>query len=235
MPPDRVPAGGGVRARAHVELPDQRARLVPLLPVVQPTARPVAPDHGGGEVLAHRQAAEHGLCTSVLGDHGQTRVHGLGRPAGREVLPLQQHLPGGAGQVAEQGAQQLAAAGAEESGDAEHLPLVQVEVDALQRTHSEITHAQDHAAVLRLSRLGEHLVQGPADDHLDQVGLGQPRHRPAADDVAVTKHGDGVSQVEHLAEPVADVDDGLPRLGVAAQRGQQDVDLGDRQRGRRLV
>ncbi len=88
---------------------------------------------------------------------------------------------------------------------------------------------------LDLGHLGEHPVEGATDDELDQPFLGQlgPRHRPHHR--AVPQHADPVGDVEHLVEAVADVDDRLAGVGVAAEGVVEDFDLRLGERRRRLV
>ena len=85
-----------------------------------------------------------------------------GRPGGRRVAVDDHTLAAVAAVDAENGTQQLAAAGADETGDAEHLARVQLEAgglhvgEALQLAHLE----QDAAAAS--GTLREELLQGGA-------------------------------------------------------------------------
>jgi len=73
--------------------------------------------------------------------------------------------------------------------------------------------------------LGVDPVERPANDELDQSGAGQPRRIDGGDSLPVPQDGDAISDAQDLVEAVGDVKDGLPRVGVAAQRGQQSVHL----------
>ena len=73
-------------------------------------------------------------------------------------------------------------------------------------------------ALLDARRAGKDAVERAADDQLDQVGLGQALRVDRVDLAAVAEHRDPVGDRQHLVEPVAHVQDGLPGRGVAAQR-----------------
>ena len=74
-----------------------------------------------------------------------------------------------------------------------------------------------------------------ADDQLDDPLLGEPVAVDGGDLLAVAQHGDAGGEAEHLGGAVADEQDALAAAGEDAQRAEQRLDLGLRQRGGRLV
>ena len=74
-----------------------------------------------------------------------------------------------------------------------------------------------------------------ADDQVDQPVLVELRLRPRADDPPVAQHRDPVGELRQLLQAVRDVDDAEPLLDGPADQAEQPLDLGVRERRRRLV
>ena len=112
------------------------------------------------------------------------------------------------GHGAEQVLQHLSAAGAVQSGDAQHLALAQLEGSVLQAgvLAGDVLHIQDH--VTGLVGLGREAVgQFPAYHELNDLLHGQLLGRAGGHPLAVAHDGDVVADAEDLVHFVADVDD----------------------------
>ena len=100
-------------------------------------------------------------------------------------------------------------AGSDLAGEAYHHAALRGQVEALHnRRHSQILYHQHRLAGLAVpARI--HLAEAAAEHHLHQVRAIDLVGAPRADQLAVAQHRHAVADLEHLAEPVSDVDDGL--------------------------
>ena len=99
------------------------------------------------------------------------------------------------------------------------MPRCGGEIEVLHdRRHGEVLHHQHRLAGLALpARI--HFAEAAAEHHLHQVRAVDLGGAPRADQLAVAQHRDAVADLEHLAEPVGDVDDRLAlRLAARAAR-----------------
>ena len=143
------------------------------------------------------------------------------------------HRPGSR-QGAEQHRQQLLAAGAGEPGKPDHLTGVSLEVDPGEHRAAEVARYED-----TIAPPAAHRADGPehsgSEHQIDQLVLVQRRGVERPDLEAVAKHGHAAGDREDLVEPVRDVEDAQPLLLDIADRREQVLDLGPRQRRGRLV
>ena len=235
-----VAAGQGaerllVRGGLDAVVDDRSAGVDGLGAVPVSQSLPVVAHLAGGDVLAQAHLEESRLGCAVLGDIGEACVHGLVNIAELYRPAFEQELSRGDREGSEDRLQELAATGAQQAGDPEHLALAQHEVDALQRSGHQAAYLEGQ--LLRLDRgcLGKNAVQGPPDDHLHQVGLGFALCVDGADVPAVAEHADPVGDGDDLIEPVRHEYDRLPGGGVAAHSRQEHVDFGGGQRRGGLV
>src|SRR4030095_6387303 len=84
-------------------------------------------------------------------------------------------------------------------------------------------------------RVGVDTLERTPGDQLDELGVVDAGRLCRRDRTTVAEDGDPLREAEPLVQPVADEEHALSRSGVAAQRAQQQLDVGVRQRGRRLV
>ena len=147
-------------------------------------------------------------------------------------------MPAGAGaHEAAEAARDLLLAGAKHPGDAEHLALVQGEVDfAEQPLGAELARLQHDCLPGRsLQRLlVVFRLQAAPDHRLVQVGNLDLARRVLADHPAVLHHHDAVAQPQHLVQPVRHEHEACTRP-QRADAGEQQLHLGLVQHRGRLV
>ncbi len=158
------------------------------------------------------------------------------RVAGRDPLAVDLDLPAVDGVGAEQRAQQLGPPRAEQPADPEDLALADLQVDRrVGPAHAQAGRLQQRLPGLaRLAGRVQRLDLA-ADHGRDQRVVVEVGHRARRAHLAVAQHGDAVADLEHLLEPVADVEHRHPALAQLADQLQQRVRLVAGQRGRRLV
>ena len=141
------------------------------------------------------------------------------RPAG-EV-----HRAGVVAVDAEDRAGDLAAAGADEAGEADDLARAHVERDVVEdaRARQPLDLEQRFADLGR--QLGEQLGDVAADHLPHELVDGRVGDRRGRDVGAVAHDGDGVAEVEHLVEAVRDEEQRATLVAEAAGDGEQPVDL----------
>ena len=132
-----------------------------------------------------------------------------------------------------QRAKHLDGAGTDLAGEADHHAAMRGQIEILHhRRHRQIFHHQHRFAGLALpARI--HLAEASAEHHLHQMRAVDLIGAARAHQFAIAQHRDAVADLEHLTEPVRDVDD---RLAFGFQRTQCiedpfDLDVGQR-RGR---
>ncbi len=197
--------------------------------------RPKAADGGEGEVVGDRGLHHQALLAAVLGDEGEALGDALGRGAGQR-LAGEGGGAGGEGVEAEEGAGELAAARAHQAEEAEDLAGADVEGDVLHHAGlGEAAGLEDDLGGRRGGAVGEEAGEVAADHRADHPRDGEVGGGAGVDEAAVAEDGDGVAELRHVAEDVADVDEGAalglePRHHVEEPRG-----LARGERGRRLV
>ena len=102
------------------------------------------------------------------------------------------------------------------------------------RRHAQVLDRQHRLAGLAVpARI--HFSHAAPEHHFHQVLAIDFGGRPRADQLAVSQHRDRVTNLEHLAETVGDVDD-RPAFGLqCTERAENPLDLHVGQRGGRLV
>ncbi len=194
-------------------------------------------------MVADAGAEDQAEALAILGHERHARLqHLLRRHARGELLPEQTHLaalaltPG-----AEQVHQELAAPGAHQPADAEHLASAHLEAQVfeegrrtLPRGHGQVLHLELHVAGgdgAAREQIGD-LAANHVPDHLFLVGLlGVERD----DALPVAQHGDPIGDREHLVEFVRDVDAGNAAFAVAPDQLEQRDHFLIGERGGRLV
>jgi len=126
--------------------------------------------------------------------------------------------------------EQLAAAGAHQSADAQDLAGAHLEADALQGLalrafHAEAPDLEQDLAGMR-GPAGEKVLDLAADHVADDLAFGGLSRLQRGDAGAVAQHRDAVGQGEDLVEAVGDVDAGDAAAAQVAQDVQEDRDLG---------
>ena len=151
------------------------------------------------------------------------------------ALPGHAHLAGRIVGKAGERAKHLDRAGSDLAGEADHHAALRGQIEALHnRRHGQILHHQHRLAGLAVpARI--HLAEAAAEHHLHQVRAIDLVGAPRADQLAVAQHRHAVADLEHLAEPVGDVDDGLAFGLQRPQRAEDALDLDVGQRRGRLV
>src|SRR3954447_24983164 len=230
--------------RRHRLLPRPRAQLEPAEVLVDDAALALAVDDPEPRdlvevrerrVLADRQLEQQPEALAVLGQEPEAGAHRAARVAGAHDGAVDLDLAALHGVGAEDRPQELAAAGAEQAGDADDLAGAHLEVDGrhrpdrLQAAHRQPRRA-DRPARGRIERLDL-----AADHRGDERVLVEVAHRPARDQAAVAEHRDAVADLEHLLEVMGHVHHGVARVAELMDAREQRLRLGLRQRRRRLV
>ena len=137
----------------------------------------------------------------------------------------------------EQGLDDVGALGPHQSGDAEDLPLVQVEGHILNGglvLRRQVFDLEDH--LFRLVGLfREALGQFTADHHADDLIHGHALERLGCHPLAIPQYGDLVTELEDLFHLVGDVDDAAPLVLQLVDDLEEVVHLFLGQRGGRFV
>ena len=143
--------------------------------------------------------------------------------------------PGGRGRDAEQRLGDVAAARADEAGEAENLALAQIEGNVAEPPFErQVAHRQRDIAD-RHDLLGEHLRDLAPDHQPDDVVAGDVRGRVLADETAVAEHRHLIGDLEQFVHLVGDVDDALALGLEGADDLEEMLDLAFGQRRGRLV
>ena len=198
--------------RLDAERRDHFLRDRAFLRVVEKTGAGVAAQAGEAEVVAHGHFENEALLLAILGDEREARANGVQRAVEPHVLTGDAHGAAARAVDAEEHAQQLGAARANEAGQADDLAGVDGEVQFVARMHGRAEAA--HFECGRACRMRRALVK-PGDVAPDH----QAHHRVVVDLVAlefarvlaVAQDHDAVGEFLHLAEPVGDVDDAHAR------------------------
>ena len=194
-----------------------------------------AAEHLGREddVLADGERPDDAVALAVLGQVGDALLHGVERLGDLDVLAGL--LDGAAGDVvgAEDGAHALGATGAEKTGEARDLALLDVEVEGV-----------DGGVALEAGRLVDHLVGVGAGVGLvvaldvghvvhllaehggDEVDARHLLDLVLADQLAVAHDGDAVADLIDLVEEVRDEDDADAAVLELAHHAEELLDLG---------
>jgi hypothetical protein len=182
-------------------------------------------------VLPDRHRHHEALVMTVRGHVGG----GVVQLPRRELPIADADGPGGLGQAG-QGTQQLGLAVADDTGHTDDLAPACGERDVGEPVPGD---ALDHEGGLLVGRdrvLGrEGVLQLAADDHREELVVGDlvDDHRAAV--AAVAQNGDAVGELPHLRHPVGDVDDRRPLASGGADPVEEEVHRVLAERGRRLV
>jgi hypothetical protein len=137
---------------------------------------------------------------------------------------------------AEDGAQRLRPARADEPGDAEDLALAHPERDRVRAAaEAQPLDPQQLRVAARRGVAEVRVVHPPADHQPHDAGGVDLRDPPGGRHRAVAHHRHAVGQREDLVEVVGDEDHGDPAGAQAPDDAEERLDLGGRQRRRRLV
>ena len=141
------------------------------------------------------------------------------------------------GPDAEDGLEQLGAAGALEPGDADDLAGAQGEVDAVDVPVAGAAQLEPGLADLGARELGRGRTTRSAGPTISRtsVGVVELAGGPGGDLAAVLEDGDRVAEVEDLLEPVGDVEDRDAARGEPPDDRVEQLDLVVGERGGRLV
>jgi hypothetical protein len=128
-------------------------------------------------------------------------------------------------------------AAADQTGQAEDLAGADVQRDVLDRRRTrEPVYGEHDGSVLRDDGLlGKDQLHRPPEHGRHEALRALLGRRRSPHDLAVTKHGDGVDEREHLFEQVRDVDDRRTALAQAADDLEEPRRLVGRERRGRLV
>ena len=167
---------------------------------------------GQRHVIADGLVQDDGFVVPVLGSVG----HGMADGGGNIVDLGAVRKRDGTGTVpgsAENGLAHLVHAALGQASEAQNLALVQFKAHILDfARHGHVFHRQHHFIGYRRAVIGA-VIGGadlPAHHQALQIVLGHVRGVYGVDVFAVPQHGNGVRVGEHLAQIVADKDDGAP-------------------------
>src|SRR5581483_8239396 len=208
-------------------------------------ALPPRPDHAGvddlaevrdRDVLRHRPHHHEPLLLAALRQEREPAPDPACRRPPAQRPPLD--LDGSGGRVgAEDRADDLRPAAADEPGEADDLARAEVERDVLERRRPRESPHGEHDARLGRRRLalGEDELERAAEHRGDEAFDGALARRRRLDVAAVLEHRDRVAEREHVGEDVRDVDDRDAVAPKLADDLEQAVGLDARQGRRRLV
>lgn len=189
-------------------------------------------DAGVVEHALHRKDA---VQTPLFRQIDQPSGHRAGGFSEGQGAAQETHLAAVGGAIPEDTLHQLAAPRADESGEAQNLAPAQVE------GHVPKTRAGQSPDLKQdLARLGGGLIM-LLDQHLlpghqrQQPGFVELGDGEMADRTAITKHRDLVTDFEDFLGFVRDEDDSLALVAKPSDDFEKPFDLGDGQRGGRLV
>src|SRR5262249_25190614 len=146
-------------------------------------------------------------------------------------------LPAGGAQQSEERANQLAAAGADETGDAEDFATVEIEGGVAEAGWGgEVANLQNNVASctgsLALCGARDDTAADHGGDHLVVAHGRELAGRPAA---AVAQDGVARGDLAHFFEKVADVDDGDAAVAQLRDEAEEALDVGALQAAGRFV
>src|SRR5690606_24708124 len=205
-----VAAGEGTQdrrggRRADAEAGDAPARLAPQrCPDGEPAAGLAAHDRQP-EVVLDGGAQDQALDLAVLGDQPEPGLDGGVDVTAGQRPALEGDRAGLVGVGAEDRPQHRLASGADEAGDADHLPGTDGEGDVLEPAGGgEALHPQQ-LLTHRGAAAGELGLDGAAHHEPDElVGVGA--RRDGVDGAPVAQYGDAVADLVDLVEVVGDED-----------------------------
>lgn len=202
-------------------------------------AAPGEPGHRGEhDVLADGEAGDDALGLAVLGEHADARADGRGRGGAAEALAVDGDLAAVQGQRAGQRLRGLAAAGAQQSAESQHLTGVQLDGYVVQLVAAvEAGGGEDGGAGCVVSFGGEageavapDLGHVAAEHHRDQLHVFQRGQFAGVDVAAVAQDGDPVADAVELVHAVADVEDGDALAAQVLDDPEEGLDLAGLQR-----
>src|SRR5208283_6179705 len=194
-----------------------------------------------GHVFGDRHVRNRGVLQGLLGQ--AEHLEAVEMVAGRlEVLISYQHLPELDPALSGQRLDELALAVARDAGDADDLPGLDLDVEAVDGVAAfvvlgEETRDLEHDAVRRrLDPRSGRPDDGVADHHRRHFAGRYGADLAAADALAAPQHGEVVAERLHFTELVADHGDGdLAAMRHITQEAEDLVRLARRQDGGRLV
>ena len=191
---------------------------------------------GDHRVLLDVTDAENTCGTALLRQQGEAVLDGLPGGLVLDLLAVEADGAASLGHGAEQVLQHLGAAGAVQSGDAQHLALAKLEAGLLQTgiLTGQVFYLQDHVAgYIVLGR--EAVGQLTAHHQLNDLAHGQVLGVAGGHPLTVAHDGDLVADAEDLIHLVTDIDNAAAALAQHIDDAEQVLHLGLRQRGGRLV
>src|SRR5829696_6090427 len=198
--------------------------------------------HGRGDyVLPDREAGDDALGPAVLGQKRDAGLDRRRRRTGLDALAGHRHSPRIEGLGAEDRLGRLAAAGAEETGEADDLAGAHVEGDAVEDVAAGQALYLEHGFSLYVAVLPEaggvtfdlgELAAEHGGYELELRELGQV---PGMHQLAVAQHGDLLADLVELVEVVAHVDDPNVLVSQLPDHAEERLDFPRLERGGRLV
>lgn len=227
--------GGLAVAGPDREPVDQGDRLGAFAAGSDPAWRWPVPGVGvGQEVLPYGQLGEAAFALSVAGYEGDTACDGVGDRTGVVRAAVQQHPSPEERSGPREGPAEVHVSGAREADQAEGFPGSQLQVDRSGAGGPYGVERQDRRAV-GAGRGGAPAGRFLAGDVTDQTDGAVARRRAVADEAAVTQDGEGVGDLVHLVQAVADVEDAVAPVPQGVQDAEQSGAVGGGEPGGRFV
>ena len=205
----------------------------------------VAQEHAGGEavaaaadvdVLSHRRVRQDALLLAVLRAQHDAGGDGVGRCVGPHGLAVQPHLAAAARVGAVQQPHQLAATGAHQAEEAQHLATTHGEAQRLGELHAVQAARLQADGALGAGAVVVDVLHLAAHHVADEAVPRHVGHLVMRDDLAaVAEDGAGVAQLVQLFEAVRDVDQRAALGTQALDEAEQDLRLAVRQAAGGLV
>lgn len=198
---------------------------------------------GQHDVLADREAGHDAFGLAVLGEQADACPDGAGGGEAAQGAAADAEFAGVQGERAGQGLRGLAAAGAEESAEAEHLTRVQRQGYVVELVVAEEAGRGEHGGAGGVVALGAEVGETGAADlghvaaehHRDELHAVEVGEVPGVDVPAVAEHGDTVTDPVELVHAVADVEHGDATCAQVLDDPEERLDLARLQRGGGLV
>lgn len=194
---------------------------------------------GQHDVLAHREAGDDAFGLAVLGQQADAGPDGTGGGEPAQGASADPDLTGVQAQRTGQGLRGLAAAGAEEPTETEHLTGVQRQGYVVELVVAGESGRGEHRGARGVVALGAEAGEAGAADlghvaaehHRDELHAVEVGEVAGVDVAAVAEHGDAVADPVELIHAVADVEHRDPACAQVLDDPEEGLDLARLQRG----
>src|ERR1700722_1965737 len=162
------------------------------------------------DVEGDRLLEQQALRATLLRHEHDAKLNRLAFAADRQALSVHLEMAALKAVDAKGQTRDFGAAGSDKTAEGKDLAPVDVEADPLDRgaaSHIASGEKRDAASVRLDSAAAFRALDVMTDNRADQPPLIQAPACGAVDDLAISKDGDAIAEVEHLVEPMRDIED----------------------------